>query len=239
MTPRNGGAISAAMPSSPQTSPVIKICGLSTAATLEAALEVRADMVGFVFFAPSPRHVSFAQALELAARVESRALKVALSVDADDAMLAQIIEALHPDILQLHGKETPERISDIKSRFALPVMKAIHISEVADLAAIAEFESVADRLLFDARPTKGALLPGGNGAAFDWTILDGVQTTRPWMLSGGLNPGNVEEALHVTRAPGLDVSSGVESAPGVKDAALIADFVTRARRALGSPAKAG
>jgi len=217
--------------SSPQWSRLIKICGLSTPQTLDAALDAGADMAGFVFFAPSPRNISAEIARELASRVEGRALKVALSVDAGDALLDQIIDALRPDILQLHGKETPQRIAAIKARFALPVMKAIHIGERADLAAITAYEESADRLLFDARPPKGAVLPGGNGAAFDWAILDGVKTQRPWMLSGGLNPDNVTEALAATHAPGLDVSSGVETSPGVKDAGLIRLFVQRARAA--------
>lgn len=209
--------------------PLIKICGLSTPQTLDAALEAGADMVGFVFFAPSPRNISFEQARVLSAQVAGRAKMAALSVDADDDTHAAIVAALQPDILQLHGHETPARIAELKARFGLPVIKAIHISEPADLAAVQTYEGVADYLLFDARPPKGALLPGGNGAAFDWTILQAVKTTRPWMLSGGLNPDNVREALAVTSAPGLDVSSGVESAPGVKDAALIKAFVAAAR----------
>lgn len=215
---------------------LIKICGLSTPETLEAALDAGADMVGFVFFPPSPRTLDFAQAASLSSKVRGRALKVALSVDADDALLAGIVESLKPDILQFHGRETPQRILAAKARFGLPVMKAIHVSEPADLAAIATYNESADRLLFDARPPKGAVLPGGNGAAFDWTILDGVQTARPWMLSGGLDPDNVAEALRITRAPGIDVSSGVETAPGVKNIALIQKFVGAARIAAAAAA---
>lgn len=212
-------------------SPLIKICGLSTPATLEAALAAGADMVGFVFFPPSPRNIGFDQARALSAQAAGRAQKVALSVDADDETHAAIIAALQPDILQLHGRETPARINELKARFALPVMKAIHVSEPADLAVLEVYEDVADRLLFDARPPRGALLPGGNGAPFDWTILQTVKTARPWMLSGGLSPDNVREALAVTGAPGVDVSSGVESAPGVKDPALIRAFIQAVRTA--------
>jgi len=208
---------------------LIKICGLSTPETLEAALDAGADMVGFVFFPPSPRTLNFAQAAALSAQVRGRALKVALSVDADDALLEGIVDQLKPDILQFHGKETAERILAVKARFGLPVMKAIHVSEPADLEAIAVYEPSADRLLFDARPPKGAVLPGGNGAAFDWTILEGVKTLRPWMLSGGLNVENVSEAIRITHAPGIDVSSGVETSPGIKNIELIQQFVQNAR----------
>jgi phosphoribosylanthranilate isomerase len=208
---------------------LIKICGLSTRETLEAALDAGADMVGFVFFAPSPRNLTLYEAMALGAQAQGRALKVALSVDADDAYLDAIVDAARPDLLQLHGKESPARVLDLKRRYNLPVMKAIHVSSADDLAAVAEYEHSADRLIFDARPPKGAILPGGNGAAFDWRILDHVETRLPWMLSGGVNPGNVADALAVTRAPGLDVSSGVERSPGVKDEALIREFIERAR----------
>lgn len=214
------------------TSPLlIKICGLSTPETLDAALAAGADMVGFVFFPPSPRNIDYGLAADLAAQSGSRALKVALTVDADDEVFERIIASLKPDILQLHGKETPERLAALKEKFGLPLMKAIHISEPSDLAAVGVYEDTADRLLFDARPPKGAILPGGNGAAFDWTILADVRTERPWMLSGGLHPGNVAEALAVTHAPGIDVSSGVEAAPGVKNIELIQRFVENARMA--------
>jgi phosphoribosylanthranilate isomerase len=212
---------------------LIKICGLSTPETLEAALVAGADMVGFVFFAPSPRNLSFDDAMALGAQAQGRAIRVALSVDADDAFLDAAVEAARPDMLQLHGKESPQRVLDLKRRFGLPVMKAIHVSGPEDLAAVAEYEHAADRLIFDARPPKGAILPGGNGAAFDWAILDHVETRLPWMLSGGINPANVAEAIAKTKAPGVDVSSGVESAPGVKDAGLIADFIRKARSAQG------
>lgn len=212
---------------------LIKICGLSTPETLEAALDAGADMVGFVFFAPSPRNLSLDDAMALGAQAQGRAIKVALSVDAADAFLDAAVEAARPDMLQLHGKESPQRVLDLKRRFGLPVMKAIHVSGPEDLAAVADYEQAADRLIFDARPPKGAILPGGNGAAFDWAILDHVETRLPWMLSGGINPANVAEAIRATRAPGVDVSSGVERSPGVKDAGLIADFIRRARGAQG------
>ena len=210
---------------------LIKICGLSTPATLDAALDAGADMVGFVFFPPSPRSLDFGTATALSARVGGRALKVALSVNADDALLEGIIAHLRPDILQFHGKESPERVLAVKARFGLPVMKALHISREEDLRDIARYEGAADRLLFDARPPEGAILPGGNGAAFDWNILRNVESALPWLLSGGLNADNVAQALEVTAAPGLDVSSGVETAPGVKSVALIGQFVARARAA--------
>ena len=210
---------------------LIKICGLSTPETLEAALDAGADMVGFVFFPPSPRNLTLDEAMALGAQAQARSLTVALSVDATDAFLDAAIEAARPDILQLHGKETPERVLDLKRRFGLPVMKAIHVSSMEDLAAVAAYEHAADRLIFDARPPKGAILPGGNGATFDWRILDRVETRLPWMLSGGINPGNVAQPLAVTPAPGGELSSGVECSPGVTDAALFRDFVQRTRAA--------
>lgn len=209
---------------------LVKICGLSTASTLEAALDAGADMVGFVFFPKSPRHLSFDQARALSAQVAGRAGKVALSVDADDALIDAIIAALKPDLLQLHGRETPERVRALKARTGLPVMKAISVSTPDDLRAAAPYEDAADRLLFDAKPPKGAVLPGGNGLTFDWSILSQVRTSLPWMLSGGLNGENVAAAV-AAGAPGLDVSSGVESAPGIKDIGLIRDFIAKARKA--------
>ena len=207
----------------------VKICGLSDLVSLDAALAAGADMVGFVFFEPSPRHVTFSVAKALGTRVGGRARKVALTVDADDATLAAIIEALEPDLLQLHGHESPERVSAVRSRFGLPVMRAIAIAERGDLDRIAAFDAVADHLLFDARPPEGTTRPGGNGAAFDWTLLRGIETRRPWLLAGGLTCGNVTHAIAAPRASGLDVSSGVEAAPGRKDPALIARFVAHAR----------
>ena len=213
---------------------LIKICGLNAAAGLDAALDAGADFVGFVFFAPSPRHVGFEAARALGERVAGRARKVAVSVDANDALLAASVAALQPDLLQLHGRETPERVAVIRSRFRIPVMKALPISDRADLSAVRQYAQVADRLMFDARAPRAATRPGGLGMTFDWSVLENLDLAVPFMLSGGLDAGNVAEALRITRAPGLDVSSGVESAPGVKDPALIAAFVARARAAFAA-----
>jgi len=219
---------------------LIKICGLSTPATLEAALDCGADMVGFVFFPPSPRNINPEQARQLSEIAGKRAQTVALVVDADDAFLEAAIAALKPSLIQLHGKETPERVAAIRARFGLPVMKALGISTAEDFEKVGAYEEVCDRLLFDAKPPKDATRPGGNGLAFDWGLLRGRQFRKPWMLSGGLTVDTVEEAIRATQAPGIDVSSGVESAPGVKDIALIETFMARARAAskpLGSPLK--
>lgn len=210
---------------------LVKICGLSTPDTLDTALDAGADMVGFVFFAPSPRHVGFDLARDLAAHVEGRAQKVALTVDADDTMLEQVVEALGPDMLQFHGREAPERVAAVKSRFGLPVMKAIPIEAEADLAAVGRYAGTADRLLFDARPPRDATRPGGLGKAFDWRLLEHLDLAVPFMLSGGLDADNLAQALAITRAPGVDVSSGVERAPGVKDPDKIRAFIRAAREA--------
>ena len=209
----------------------VKICGLSTPETLDAALDAGADMVGFMFFPASPRHLSLGLARDLGVRVKGRAKKVAVSVDADDTMLENCIEALRPDLLQLHGKETVARIRDIKARFGVPVMKVIPVETSADLVSVAGYAAVADRILFDARAPKDATRPGGLGTPFDWHLLENLKLAVPFMVSGGLNAANVAEALRVTRAPGVDVSSGVESAPGVKDIALIRAFIAAARAA--------
>jgi len=209
----------------------VKICGLRTPQALDVALESGADLVGFVFFPPSPRHLGFEAARTLGERVRGRAGKVALTVDANDETLLDIVNALKPDMLQLHGKETPERVVAVRTRFGLPVMKALPIAERADLSPIRVYAQVADRLIFDARPPKEATRPGGLGMPFDWTLLAGVNPGIPFMLSGGLDAGNVAEALRITRAPGVDVSSGVESAPGVKDAGKIREFIRAARAA--------
>ncbi len=195
------------------------------------ALESGADMVGFVFFPPSPRHLALAAARALGERVQGRAGKVALTVDADDATLAGVVEALKPDLLQLHGVETPERITALRARFGLPVMKAVPIAERKDLARIELYKKVADRLIFDARAPQDATRPGGLGTPFDWTLLKGIDPGIPFMLSGGLDAGNVAEALRITRAPGVDVSSGVERAPGEKDPDKIRAFIRAARKA--------
>jgi phosphoribosylanthranilate isomerase len=217
---------------------LVKICGLSTAPTLDAALDAGADLVGFVFFPASPRHLELVDARSLGERVRGRAAKVALTVDADDAALEAIVDALRPDMLQLHGRETPERVRAVKARFGLPVMKALPIATAADLLAIADYADATDRLLFDARPPKDATRPGGLGRPFDWRLLDRADTRLPFMLSGGLDGGNVAEALRITRANGVDVSSGVERAPGEKDPEKIRAFIRAARGAMTGAAPA-
>jgi len=209
----------------------VKICGLSTPETLDAALDAGADMVGFVFFPPSPRHLQFDRARALGERVRGRAQKVALTVDADDAFLQSVVEALRPNILQLHGSEPLPQLAAIRRKFGLPLMKAVPIAVKSDLDRIAIYAVAADRLLFDARAPRDATRPGGLGNPFDWRLLENVRTAVPFMLSGGLDVGNVAEALRITRASGIDVSSGVERAPGVKDVDKIIAFVRAARAA--------
>ena len=204
---------------------LVKICGLSTRETLETALEAGADMVGFVFFPPSPRHLSLELGRDLGRQVRRRALKVALTVDADDATLDNIMDALSPDIFQLHGMESVARLRDIKQRFGRPVMKVVPVATAADLAVLPGYAAVADRILFDARAPKDATRPGGLGAPFDWQLLRNLDLQLPYMVSGGLNA----EALGITRAGGVDVSSGVENAPGVKDPEMIQAFIRAAR----------
>jgi phosphoribosylanthranilate isomerase len=186
-------------------------------------------MVGFVFFPPSPRHIGLATARELGRQAKGRATKVALTVDADDATLANIVEALQPDILQLHGKETVARLRDIKQTFGVPVMKVIAVESAADLVPLPGYAAVADRILFDARAPREATRPGGLGAVFDWHVLEHLDLKLPFMVSGGLNAGNVTQAVRVTRAGGVDVSSGVERAPGIKDPEMIRNFIRAAR----------
>jgi phosphoribosylanthranilate isomerase len=210
---------------------LIKICGLKTPAMLDAALDAGADLVGFVFFPPSPRHVGFEAAHTLGERVRNRARKVAVSVDADDELLKSCIAALRPDLLQLHGSEPPERVAAIRSRFGLPVMKALPVSERADLSSVHLYAQVADLIMFDARAPREASRPGGLGKAFDWRLMEKLALRVPFMLSGGLDAGNVGEALRIARADGLDVSSGVERAPGEKDADMIRAFIRVAREA--------
>jgi phosphoribosylanthranilate isomerase len=210
---------------------IVKICGLATEDGLDAALENGADMVGFVFFDKSPRHVTLERAASLARRAATRACKVLVTVDAGDASLAAAIEALDPGLLQLHGCETPERVAAIRARFGLPVIKAIGIIEAADLAPVPAFDAVADFLLFDAKPPLAGSRPGGSGTAFDWSLLGGIETKRPWLLAGGLDANNVADAVVQTGAPGVDVSSGVESVPGVKNETKIAAFIAAVRGA--------
>ena len=212
---------------------LVKICGLSTRATLDTALDAGADMVGFVFFEPSPRHVLLEAGAPLAAHVAGRARKVVLTVDANDATLDAVVAAFAPDLLQLHGAETPARVMAVRERFGLPVIKALGLAAADDLVRAAAYGAVADHLLFDAKAPVEATRPGGNGSSFDWHLLRDAALTKPWLLAGGLDPDNVAEALAATGAPGLDVSSGVETSAGVKDAGKIRAFLAAARAAAG------
>jgi len=209
----------------------IKICGLSCADTLEAALDAGTDMVGFVFFPPSPRHVTTVEAEPLGRQVRGRALKVALTVNACDATLEAIVAALEPDLLQLHGGESLDRLRAIRARFSLPVMKAIAVKTAADLVPARAYSGAGARILFDAKPPDGADRPGGLGTAFDWQLLKNLDLESDFMVSGGLDAGNVASAIAITRPGGVDVSSGVETRPGVKDAALIDAFIRAVRTA--------
>ena len=202
----------------------IKICGLKTDKALAAALAGGASHVGFIFFAKSPRYVEPAQARRLREAAIGKAKAVAVTVDAGDTLLDEVVETMQPDMLQLHGSETPERVAELKARYGLPVMKALAVSAAADLGQIKLFVGIADRFLFDAKPPKGSELPGGNGVAFDWRILAGLDAGVDYMLSGGLNAANIGDALRLANPPAIDISSGVESAPGVKDPALIEQF---------------
>jgi phosphoribosylanthranilate isomerase len=207
----------------------VKICGLSDASAVAAAVEGRADFVGFVFFSASPRSVSPETAMRLGANVPSSIVKVGLVVDADDAMLTRIVERARIDMLQLHGGESPARAAEIRARFGLPVMKAIGIETAADVDKARDFEPVVDRLMFDARPPKDATRPGGNAAPFDWTLLKGHAFAKPWLLAGGLSAANVAEAVRASGAKGVDVSSGVETAPGRKGPEKIREFLRVAK----------
>lgn len=203
-----------------------KICGLSEPDSLRAAVTGGARYVGFVFYPPSPRAVAPALAGDLARLVPTGVRSVGLFVDPDDEYLEHVISQVPLDLIQLHGKEDPRRIAAIKARYRMPVMKAVKIGGPEDLAAALEVAEVADRLLFDAKPpAKVSALPGGNGIAFDWTLLAGRSWPKPWMLSGGLTPANVAEAVRVTGATEVDVSSGVEDRPGHKDVALVRAFL--------------
>jgi phosphoribosylanthranilate isomerase len=209
--------------------PLVKICGLSTPESVATAIEAGADRIGLVFFPRSPRHVTLARARDLARESAGTAV-TALVVDADDRALDAIVEAVSPAWLQLHGSESPDRVAAIRRRFGLPVMKAVGVAAGEDIARAEFYRGVADAILFDAKPPRGAVLPGGNGAAFDWTVLRGAPAG--YMLSGGLSPDNVAEALRITGATAVDVSSGVESAPGVKDLGRIRAFVQAAKGAV-------
>ncbi|SEK43496.1 phosphoribosylanthranilate isomerase [Roseovarius nanhaiticus] len=207
----------------------IKMCGLRTAEDVAAAADAGAHYVGFVFFERSPRNVTLAEARDMALATPEGIAKVALVVDAGDAALDALMADVPLDMLQLHGHESPARVTEIKTRYGLPVMKAIGIAEAPDLGQIALYSGVADQLLIDAKPPKGAALPGGNALAFDWSLISGRRWTRPWMLAGGLTPDNVAEAIRRTGAQQLDVSSGIESAPGVKNPDLMRAFAAAAR----------
>lgn len=206
----------------------VKICGLRNAADMACAARAGAAYAGFVFFPKSPRHLTIAQAKALAIAAPMGLAKVALVVDADDATLDAIIAEVPIDMLQLHGVETPDRVAALRARYGLPVMKAVGVADAGDLAALMDYSLVADQILVDTKPPKGADLPGGNGLAFDWRLLAGRRWLRPWMLAGGLTAQNVAEAIRLTGAAQVDVSSGVESAPGVKDAGKIAAFILAA-----------
>lgn len=209
----------------------IKICGLKTDQAMAAALAGGASHVGFIFFAKSPRYLEPAEAGRLREGARGMALAVAVTVDAGDGFLDEIVAKMQPDMLQLHGSETPERVAEVKARHGLPVIKALPLSEAADLDRIRPFIGVADRFLFDAKPPKGSELPGGNGVTFDWRILAGLDAGVDYMLSGGLNAANISDALRLANPPAIDISSGVESAPGVKDPALVEQFFRAVRAA--------
>ena len=210
----------------------VKICGINSPEALRAAAEAGAGLIGLVFYPPSPRYVTVEQAAALAALVPEGVLKVGLFVDADDAAIARVLERVPLDMLQLHGRESPERVREVRERFGLPVMKAIPVASPQDVETAREFEGAADRLLFDAKPPKtmeGAL-PGGNALRFDWELLRGRRWKIAWMLSGGLLASNLADAVGITGAPAVDVSSGVEDRPGHKDPARIRAFLAAAKR---------
>ncbi|SOC37194.1 phosphoribosylanthranilate isomerase [Rhizobium subbaraonis] len=217
----------------------IKICGLKTPEAVQRAVDLGASHVGFIFFPKSPRNIEPADAAELADLVRGRARIVAVTVDADNDQLDEIVSLLNPDILQLHGSESPERVLTVKAVYGLPVMKAFSVREAADLKKVDAYVGIADRFLFDAKPPAGSDLPGGNGVSFDWTLMDALDGSVDYMLSGGLNKDNIGEAVAVTHAPGIDVSSGVERAPGVKDIGRMEEFFEAVRQATGRAAAAG
>lgn len=209
----------------------VKICGVTTGEAADAAVKAGADFVGLVCHPGSPRNLDPYLATALSARLKGRVRIVALVADADDEFIAGVTTVIKPDYLQLHGKETPARVGAIKGRFGIPIIKALAIAEAGDFADVAAFESAADMLLLDAKAPESATRPGGHGAAFDWQLLRGRRFSRPWLLAGGLNAGNVARALAISGAPGVDVSSGVETAPGQKSPEMIRAFVEAARNA--------
>lgn len=202
----------------------IKICGLKTPEAVATALAGGASHIGFIFFPKSPRYVTAEVAGELRKAAIGKAKAVAVTVDAGDDVLDAFVTAMRPDMLQLHGSETPERVAAVKNRYGLPVMKVFSVREATDLDAVGVFRGVADRFMFDAKPPAGSELPGGNGIPFDWHALAGLDRDVDYMLSGGLNATNVGDALRLLDPPGIDISSGVESAVGVKDVALMQEF---------------
>jgi phosphoribosylanthranilate isomerase len=214
----------------------VKICGINSVAAADAAARAGADFAGLVFFEKSPRHVSLDQARSLARHLRGGPRLVALLVDADDATIASVIEAISPDLLQLHGKETPARASEIASRFGRPVIKAIAVALAEDANSANAYERCADYFMFDAKAPEAATRPGGHGAAFDWKLLSSLSFRRPWFLAGGLTPDNVARAIRAAGAAIVDTSSGVEDAPGRKNPDKIAAFVTAARNARATEA---
>ncbi len=214
---------------------LVKICGLSTPETLDAALSAGADMVGFVRFSKSPRHVSLNVGHRLSLRAKGRAQRVVLLVNPGDEDIAQAVEAINPDLIQLHGSESPARVAEIRSMVKRPVMKALGVAEPSDLQALTPYAGGADHILLDAKPPRTAeALPGGNGVSFDWGLLNGLDRKVSFMLSGGLNPDNVAEAIRLTKPKAVDVSSGVEVGPGLKDPARIEAFIRAARTAFAA-----
>ena len=209
----------------------VKICGVRTSAILDAAIAAEADYAGLVVFPRSPRHVPLEDAQNLAAAAKGRIATVAVLVDPDDALIARVIGMVDPDFIQLHGSESPARVAEIKARASRGIIKALPVSNSADAARAADYAGIADMILFDAKPSPGDLLPGGNGVPFDWVRLRGVAPSGPFALSGGLNADNVAAAIALTGAGMVDVSSGVETAPGEKDAAMVAAFIAAAMAA--------
>ncbi len=202
----------------------VKICGLKTVDAIDCAITGGATHCGFIFFTKSPRHIDTKTAADLRKKIGSRATTVAVTVDADDAYLDDIASMVKPDLMQLHGSESPHRVAQIKAHYGIPAMKVFPVRKAGDLAGIDAYRSVADRLMFDAKAPKGSDLPGGNGVSFDWSLLDRLDPDIDYMLSGGINADNVAEAICAAKPGGIDVSSGVEAAPGVKDATLISAF---------------